>query len=972
MRPNFKMPTGLLALLCTLLFAVSGLNVAATAYAAEAIDISREDTALDLTQAADIFRDRGETFQVSTAPDAEGIIREIEVEALKSDTAGNWAVLILTNTTSDQIDRFIVSPHYRLVGSGIIWPDLGSERIVNITPSEGFSLDRIPDSQNDVFAITLNPGAIITLVAELGSADVPQIYLWDEEEYKEVVNSYTLYQGIVLGIAGLLALFLTVIFVVRGTATFPVTAFLAWVALGYVCVDFGFVNQFFEMTPEQTQVWRAISESALAGALALFLFAYLSLNRWSVKIRAVAASWVVLTVAISVLMFYEPSVAAGVARLSLAATAIIGFGFIAYTAYRGYDRGVMLFPSWLLFIAFVYASFLAVTGRVDNDIIQPALAGGLVMIILLIGFTVMQNAFAGGAIQQNLFSNTELQSLAMKGSDNTVWSWNVNRDRITTLPDLSFPLGIEPGSLQSVTPKQWLKHLHGEDKDRLEATLDSVLEQRRGRMAVEFRIRSATNHYHWYRLAARPIVGPEGRVIRCVGTITNIDNHKRAEERLMQDSVHDNLTGLPNRELFLDRVRSITSLASISQSTAPTIIVLDLDRFREINETAGISAGDTMLIAVARRLSKILSPQDTLARIGGDQFGVIIVSETDATRIAELAERLKQAIRTPIEYSGKEIVLTASAGLATWAPAHGSAVDLFSDAELALFHAKRFGGDRSEPFRPAFRAADTNKPQMEADLRRAIEREEISLVYQPITEIESGEIIGFEALMRWNHPRRGEVPPVEFIALAERSDLIVELGTYAAEQAMKQLMEWDSTITDRSIFVSVNVSAPQLIRDDFANVIGKLQARYAQRKHTLKLEITETCIMANPEFSVHVLEKIQKLGIGLALDDFGTGYSSLSYLARFPFDTLKIDQSFLGMDDETRPVLLRSMVEMAHALGLKVVAEGAEDLLAVRELREVGCDLIQGYAAGLPMTADAAADLLRSGGPLMAMEDAAE
>ena len=961
-----RMARACVAALCILMAS------ATLALAAETISISRDDTALDLTRASDIYTGRGATFQVSTAPDADGIVRTIAVEALADAPSGNWGVFILANATSEQIDRLIVAPHYRLVGSGLVWPDLGSMRIVNITPSEGFSLERIDDRDNDVFAITLNPGSVVTFVAELASPTLPQLYLWDAETYKDITNSYTLYHGIVLGISGLLALFLTVIFVVRGTAAFPVAAFLAWAALGYVCVDFGFIDQFFNLDAEQKQFWRAVSEGALAGALALFLFAYLSLNRWSSKVRWVAFGWISLTVAMSVLVFYNTSIAAGVARLSLAATACVGLGFIIYTALRGYDRAIMLIPSWLLLIGFVAAGYLTVTGQIDNDIIQPAIAGALVMIILLIGFTVVQNAFAGGALQQNLFSNVELQALAVKGSDATVWSWDVTRRRITTLPDISISLGSDRGVLQGANPHKWLKYVHAEDRDRIDAMLESVVKHAQGRISAEFRMRTASNHYRWYRLRARPIVGSEGTVLRCVGTLTNVDDRKRAEERLMRDSVHDNLTGLPNRELFLDRAKTATSLAAIAGQPAPTIVIVDFDRFREINETAGISAGDTILISLSRRLRRLLQPHDTLARIGGDQFGLIVMSETEPARIAALAETIRKTVRSPIEFAGKEIVVTASIGMASWTQGHGETTDVFADAELALFQAKRFGGDRAEPFRPAFRAADTNKLQLESDLRRAIEREEISLVYQPIADAATGHISGFEALMRWTHPRRGDVPPSEFIALAERSNLIVELGRYAAEQAMRQLMEWDTTLSSTPLFMSVNVSAPQLVRDDFAHEISQLQAHYAQRTHRLKLEITETCVMANPEYAVHVLKKIRKLGIDLALDDFGTGYSSLAYLARFPFDTVKIDKSFLGMDASTRTALLKSIVEMAHALELKVIAEGAENAETINELRLLKCDLVQGYAVGHPMNAEQAVALVQAQNPIFEIGKAAE
>lgn len=957
--------------IATLVLALMALGAVLPAHGAEMIAIARDDNALDLTQAVDIYQDRGVTFQVSTAPDAQGIVNNIEVEATNPDTAGNWAVFVLSNTTSEQIDRLIVAPHYRLVDSGFLWPDLGGQRIANITPSEGFSLERVESRDNDVFAITLNPGSVITFVVEMSSSTLPQLYLWDEEAFKDITNSYTLYHGIVLGIAGLLALFLTVIFVVRGTSTFPAAAILAWSALAYVCIDFGFIDQFFQLDANDRRFWRAASEGAVAASLALFLYTYLNLNRWSHHVRYTSIIWVLSTLALSVLVLYDATIASGVARISIALTAVLGLGLIFYTGLKGFDRAIMLVPSWLLLLAFVYAAWLTVSGVIDNDIVQPALAGALVLIILMIGFTVMQNAFSGGAFQQNLFSDTELQALAVKGSDAIVWNWDVSRERITTVPDISLRLGNDRAQLQGA-PKIWLKYLHAEDRERFRSTLDAVVERRRGRLSLDMRLRTTSDHYSWFRLRARPIIGGDGEVIRCVGTLVNVDDQKRAEERLLHDAVHDNLTGLPNRELFLDRVRTTVAMASAESSALPTVFIVDLDRFKELNESIGISASDTLLISVSRRLRRLLKPHDTIARIGGDQFGIILMSETEPGKIASFAELIKKTIRSPVDFADRKIILTASIGLATMTPVRNEADDLFGDAELALYQAKRFGGDRVEPFRPAFRASDTNRTQIEADLRRALERDEISLVYQPIADTNTGQVAGFEALMRWNHPRRGEISPSEFIEIAESNGLIVELGRFALSAALSQLMEWDSQVPDLPIFLSVNVSAEQFKSGEFAHEMAQLTSRYPQRSHQLRLEITETCVMSNPEKAVPMLNRIRDLGVGLAIDDFGTGYSSLSYLSRFPFDTIKIDKSFLQMDHQTRTALLRSIIEMAHALGMNVIAEGVEDNDIIDQLHEMGCEYVQGYAAGREMSAAEATALIQMQNPLIAGRKAAE
>lgn len=936
----------------------------------EPISVGRADSALDLTQAVTIYRDRGTAFRVSTAPDAEGIVRTIEVQALNEETAGDWAVLVLTNTSDVQLDRLLVAPRFRLVDSGLFWPDLGSQRIVSITPSAGFSLDRIDDPDADIFAMTLDPGAVITLVAELASPNLPQLYLWEEDAYKDIVNSYTLYHGIVLGIAGLLAMFLSILFVVRGTATFPATAALAWAVLAYVSIDFGFINQFGVRDPAQLRMWRAASEVAVVATLGLFLFTHLSLDRWSDRVRWAALGWLFGILVLGALVGYDPSVAAGIARLAVAATAAFGLALIIVLSLRGFDKAIMLIPAWALLLAWVGAGWMTITGQVDNDIIQPALAGGLVLLVLLIGFTILQGVFSGGALHENLFSNVELQALAVTGSGGIVWDWDVGRDRLQTIPNLGVQLGLGPKALNGPA-KNWLRYVHPDDREQFRTALDAVVEQRRGKIDLVLRMRTGETQHAWYNVRARPVIGSDGSVVRCIGTANDVSSQKRAEERLLHDAVHDNLTGLPNRELFFDRIRASVALAAAEGAVIPTVFVIDIDRFKEVNDSVGMNAGDTILITVARRLKRLLRPQDMLARIGGDQFGIVLVSESEPAEIAGFADAIKQAIKTPISFAEREIVLSPSVGLASWTPGCERGEGLFKDTELALHQAKRFGGDRVEPFRPAFRDKSANVLQIESDLHRAIERNQISLVYQPILHAASGNVAGFEALMRWNHPRRGEVTPAEFIAIAERSGLIGELGAYALEMSAAQLMEWEAMLPETPVFVSVNVSGQQLLRRDFTSLVAGIMARHPQRTHTLRIEITETSLMHNPEQNVRVLERVKELGVKLAIDDFGTGYSSLSYLARFPFDVLKIDRSFMQPMSRRRDALLRSIVDMAHAIGLTVVAEGVEDDDDRALLTEMGADYLQGFVTGAPLTAEEAAAMLAQQDPALANKDQA-
>ncbi|TPW28696.1 putative bifunctional diguanylate cyclase/phosphodiesterase [Pararhizobium mangrovi] len=948
----------------TLAIVLLGLFVR-PALALEPVRITGNETALDLRPFTHVEHDRGSAFQTSTAPGRDGIVRRIEVRADDDHHSGDWAVFALANTSDQQIDRLIVAPHFRLAGSRVFDPDLGSERIETITPSEGFALDRQQSADTDIFHLTLNPGAVVTFVAELDSPRLPQLYLWSPEAYKDTQNAFTLYHGIVLGIAGVLAVFLTMLFVVKGTSMLPAAAALAWAVLAYVCIDFGFLSKLVVVTPLDERMWRAGNEVFMATGLLVFLFTYLRLNRWHTPLTYVAFTWLAALGCIFATVFYDPSLAAGLARASFAATVVAGIALIAYLGMRRYDRAIMLVPTWTLLVCWCVGAWFVMSGRLSNDIVQPALGGGLVLIVLLMGFTVMQHAFAGGAIHQGLFSDLERHSLALTGAGDTVFDWDVSRDRITTIPDVSLALGLTPGTFEGPA-RSWLPHMHEEDRDSFRGALDLALEHRKGRLVHQFRLRSHDAHYRWFALRARPVLGANGEVIRCVGTLIDITEHKTAEERLLHDAVHDNLTGLPNRELFLDRLNAVGSLAEAEARVRPTILMVDIDRFKQVNDSLGMAAGDTILLTLGRRLQKLLKPHDMLARFGGDRFAIILLSRTEPGRVAEFAESITRAVRQPIAYAKREIILTASVGLLTWVERKASAAELAKDAELAVAQAKRQGGNRIEPFRPAFRAISTDRLQLETDLRRAIERDELTMAYQPIVDIRKGTIAGFEALMRWEHPRRGAMPAADFIQVAEECDLIHQLGRFAFTRAVEDLKRWQATHGERPVFVSVNLSSAQLLRQDLDADIRAILEEGGCSPSQFKLELTETLVMQNPQQAAVVLERLKAMGMGLALDDFGTGHSSLAYLTSFPFDTLKIDKALVRDTSDKREALMRSIIAMASDLDMRIVAEGVESHVDAEHLADLGCTWAQSYVYGAPADAEHTAALLAEHPPLAA------
>ncbi len=930
---------------------------ATPARAVEAVNVRTDASAIDLTDAAERHRTEEGRILVSAAPGPDGIIRRMDVRAREGNT--NWVVFALANSGDEQIERIIVVPHYRMVGSGILWPDLGLSRVASIT-SSGERPERQDSATADIFRITLDPGAVMTYVLELRTDKLSQLYLWQPEAYKDKVNSLTLYHGIVIGIAGLLALFLTILFVVKGSIMFPAAAALGWAVLVYIGIDFGFWGKVFDMSAGAERVWRASGEAILAATLVVFLFAYLNLNRWHVRYAHITIGWLAFLVMLVAVALFDPAIASGIARISLFAVAIAGFALVIYLSLHGFDRAVLLIPTWLLLVVWVIAAGLAVLGFVTNDIVGPALLGGLVLIVMLIGFTVMQHAFAGG-ITTGIVSDVERRALALTGAGDMIWDWDVSADKVYTSPEAETLLGLKRGTLEG-TAARWLDVLHPLDRDRFRAALDSVLEQRRGRLTQDFRLRTPDGHYLWFALKARPVVGSDGEVVRLVGTLTDVTEFKNAEERLLHDAVHDNLTGLPNRELFIDRLENVMAFAKVDPAIKPTVVVIDLDRFKQVNDSVGIAVGDSILLTLARRLGRLLKPQDTLARLSGDQFALILLSERVPEKIIAFAETLRKGLRAPITFNDREIFLTASIGLTLGDGQPNRTEEVLKDAELAMYHAKRIGGDRIEVFKPSMRARKTDRLTLESELRRALERDEITILYQPIVRLEDRSIAGFEALARWDHPKMGRTSPSEFIAIAEEIGLIVDLGMFVLERTAKQLATWQRTVRPREpIFASVNVSSRQLLRQDLIHDLRTVIARSGLARGTLKLELTESLVMENPEHAAQMLTRIRDLGAGLALDDFGTGHSSLAYLQRFPFDTIKIDQSFVRANSKgARPVILRSIIALAHDLGMEVVAEGVETDSDAVELYQLGCEYAQGFYFGEPMAADAARDLLQA------------
>lgn len=437
---------------------------------------------------------------------------------------------------------------------------------------------------------------------------------------------------------------------------------------------------------------------------------------------------------------------------------------------------------------------------------------------------------------------------------------------------------------------------------------------------------------------------------------------QESKEKFRHAAFHDALTGLPNRVLLTDHLRLAIERARRREDHLFAVLFLDLDRFKNINDSLGHNIGDQLLIAIARRVENCLRPMDTVARLGGDEFAILLDGLENSEAAVHIAERIQESLTQPYNLSGHEVYTSTSIGITLSTTNYEHPENLLRDADTAMYRAKENGKARYELFDTVMHARAVALLKLENDLRRAVERQEFEVYYQPIIRLETSEISGFEALLRWNHPERGFVSPTEFIPLAEETGLITEIGQWVLRKACEQMQEWQWLVpATRPLTVAVNLSSKQFKQPDIIEQIKKTLRETNCDPRSLKLEITESAVMENAEAATQMLTQLRDLGVQLSIDDFGTGYSSLSYLHRFPVTTLKIDRSFIGRmgaGDENSEIV-RTIMTLAGNLGMDVVAEGVETEEQLTQLTALKCEYGQGYLFSKPVDAAAAQELLR-------------
>ena len=557
-------------------------------------------------------------------------------------------------------------------------------------------------------------------------------------------------------------------------------------------------------------------------------------------------------------------------------------------------------------------------------------------------------------------------ALTARGTNDGSWYWDRATDRVRLSPRWLEMLG-RSGEEADGSTEAWLAQVVDEDRPQLRAALAAQAAGGEEIFELEHRMRHRDGRELSVLLRGAVARDARGQASAMAGSLTDLTAHKRAERQIRHDALHDALTGLPNRALFLDRLSLALASARRPDGAAFAVLVLDVDRFQTINDSLGHPAGDRLLVEIARRLRHLVRPSDPVARLGGDEFAVLAAGSRDGKGAVHLAERIQQELSRPFQIESEEVFAGASIGIALPAgdetQSETTAEGLLRDADLAMYRAKAAGRGRYEVYDQELHAAAVELLKLERELRRAVVAGDFVMHYQPIVSLAAGGIVGFEALTRWRHPERGLVAPAHFIAIAEETGLIVPLGWRVLEWACAQAREWQRRFpADPPYFMSVNVSG-KLFAEESAvgKVLGILESS-GLAPESLRLEVTESVVLDHGEAVMARLRMLQAMGVQLSIDDFGTGYSSLSYLQRFRYDSLKIDRSFVrDIEVQDSRVIVETILALASHLGIGVVAEGVETGEQLARLRALGCPLGQGYWFARPLDVTAAEALLTAG-----------
>jgi len=572
------------------------------------------------------------------------------------------------------------------------------------------------------------------------------------------------------------------------------------------------------------------------------------------------------------------------------------------------------------------------------------------------------------AIERNraehaLRESEQRYALAVAGANDGIWDWNMRDSEVYFSPRWKAILGYGE---QEVADRidEWFDRVDQRDRVNFDEAMSLHLEGRSSLFEAEYRITAKGGEVRWVLSRGVAVRDEAGAPWRMAGSMTDITRRKQTEARLLHEAMHDALTGLPNRILFMDRLELALRRFRRDPSKMFAVLFFDLDRFKHVNDSLGHQVGDELLSQVAGRLLGCLRPGDTLARLGGDEFAIVLNDIAGPTDAIFVVERLQEALAQEFEIESHAIYTSASIGIAVSSEVYRTPDEMLRDADIAMYRAKNSGHATYAVFDTYMHDQAMFQHRMETDLRRALDKGEFDIYYQPIVAVETQRVIGFEALLRWHHPSRGLVMPDEFINIVEETSLVVPIGWWVIERACNQLAKW------QRLFPIVAVETQRVIGFEALLRWPALLEDCGVPPQSVRLEITERVVMDHGDLVLSTLSDLRDLGVELHVDDFGTGYSSLTYLQRFRYDSLKIDRSFVSTMSEKvdSSAIVEAIISLGATLGMKVVAEGVETPEQFKRLRAMNCPAAQGFWFSRPLHQDAVNDYLRAGeqGPLIA------
>ena len=553
--------------------------------------------------------------------------------------------------------------------------------------------------------------------------------------------------------------------------------------------------------------------------------------------------------------------------------------------------------------------------------------------------------------------------LAADGAHDGLWDWDVDKNSVFYSQRWKQMLGLDDADV-SDSPDEWLERIHPDDRERFETVVAARREEQSSHFEVDYRIEHGDGEFRWMLCRGAIVRNDDGEVIRMAGSQTDITERKRVEAQLRHDAFHDALTEIPNRALFIDRVEQLLEGREQESNRPFSVLFMDLDRFKAINDSLGHTTGDELLKRVTYRIQDCLRRADTLARVGGDEFGILLAGLGNEKKARSVANRIRSKLEDPFLIDDHKLYVSASIGVLVSEGQYDSPKDLLRDADLAMYNAKRDQLKQIAVFETGMETGVAGEAHLESALRRAIENSELELNYHPIVKLDSEKPVGFEALARWNHEEFGAIPPDEFIPLAQETGMVVELGRSMIRAASKQMKAWlDEGLIGPEHAMNVNLSAPEIASPELPQVLEKILDDTGLDGHNLQVEITERILITNPDDIAKMFDELDEMDVRICIDDFGTGYSSLSYLRRFRADSLKIDREFIqglhrSKEDQE---IVRAVMRLADKLGLEVVAEGIESTRQLDVLRELDVAYGQGFLWAKPRTAHQIEQMLRGG-----------